>query len=769
MATVSRNDFVRVLKAFADSPNDVLDERSFVTCKINGDEITVTLKEVDDVLMCQEGDSRLVKARTWIEKRLARLDVLADKIIEAIPYDDHFVDVGAQYESVLSEGKTEPSVVDALMNRVSDSASYATEVLYLLSEAGDGKSAIMNRLAVRTAKRYKDNGRGPIFLPIGLDGRPFLRIDDLVIGILANHFRFRRFYFEGILELVKLGSLVLGLDGFEEMVVEGREEKVISSLGELLRSFENSGRIIISARRAFYEYALKKQLPLLDSVREMQVDCDAYRLSPWGEKEFKELLGTYPSLSNAASQIYGNLSANLSAGHPILVRPVLARKLVETVHAEAKNRDWNIIAKELSSSQNPLVVMREFVLFLVQREAQYKWVSTSGPNKGAPILSIDEHMSVMMAIAEDMWLSSVEYVKEDYLQDWMDLTCGDLHKGPGDTSDAREKILHHAILLRDGDRYRFCHEAFRRYFLGCDIARCVVSKSQLFALERIMSQDVLDYSVLKGAAFAISLEGLLFRDVIDMLAGIKGGVSKLSAIGQNVGSLVLAYTQYATPKEMVDVKDLFFTDLAASSAVLRNLNFVNCTFEEVDLAHCKAENLVFNHCTLFALRMPSKGCTASCVSFCEDSIPRKIVLCDEAVDEESWEVVYDPQQIHALLSHNHLIELIEESSSDDVIAHIGDRDERMSILSSLYIILRRTSGLSDRALEVRFGKKWHRVRDELLPVYVSDGILKMRDWYGGGGNERYSLNIPLSVFEKARENSSGDYASFVKAICQLEK
>ena len=126
----------------------------------------------------KKSGSQFVRARTWIEKRLARLDILADKIIEAISYDEHFVDVGAQYESVQSMGREEPSVVDALMSRISDSASYATEVLYLLSEAGDGNSAIMNRLAVRTAQRYKDTGCGPIFLPIGLDGRPFLRIDD---------------------------------------------------------------------------------------------------------------------------------------------------------------------------------------------------------------------------------------------------------------------------------------------------------------------------------------------------------------------------------------------------------------------------------------------------------------------------------------------------------------------------------------------------------------------------------------------------------------
>lgn len=765
MATINKNDFIRILRTFADSPNDVIADRASVACTINGDDISIALEERDGVLMCKEDEGRLQRASAWIERRLAHLDVLAKKILDVVPYDKHFVDVGAIHESVTESLHREDSLTKAIVDKVKSGSSFSTDVIYIRSEAGDGKSAVMNRVAYFIAKEYKETGSGPLFLPISLDGRPFLRIDDLVIGFLANHFRFRYCYFESILELVKMGALVLGLDGFEEMVVEGKEERVISSLGELLRSFDSRGRIIISARRAFYEYALKDQIPLLDSIRETDVDCGSYSLSSWGGQEFITLLNTYPRLHDNASKIYDALLSRLGKGHPILTRPVLARHLVDVLDGELReDHKWQNVVADLTISRDPQAVMTEFVNLLISREANYKWLVTSGPTQGRPVLSLKEHMAILKAFAEEMWLSSVEFVKQDYLQDWIELICSELQKNPIETRDAKEKILHHAMLVRDGDKYGFCHEAFRKFCLGQDVADYIIQRSEDYRLERILSHDTMDYSIVDQIVYAVSQAGMAFEEVSKILVKVKGGVSKLSPVGQNVGSIVLGYTKLVAAINAVAISDLFFSAAAVKGANVQNLDFIGCTFENLDFSKLNGtNNFRINHCTILTmaiLDLSPNGFENSEIS--ADSLPKSLTIGSE----ESKHTVYDPQTIERCLIR---VGLLKRLQGDDKSISYQEcpRDERMSILNSLAIVLQRTSGLSDKALEVRFGKKWHNVKEIFIPLFLDDGILKKRVWHGSGGSERYSLNVPVGKFELARQSSDGTYDAFLIAIRKL--
>ncbi len=761
MATLSKRDLVRILRTFADSPSDVVEDRASIACTINGEDILLALEERDNVLMCKEEGGGLQRATAWIEKRLAHFNMLAQKIMDVVSFDHHFVDVGATYESVVEDKQKIDSLTQALVDRICTGGTFSTDVIYILSEAGDGKSEVMNRVAYLVAKKYLEEGTGPIFLPVSLDGRPFLRIDDLVIGLLANHFRFRYYYFESILELVKMGALVLGLDGFEEMVVEGKEERVISSLGELLRAFDSRGSIVISARRAFYEYAIKDQVPLLDSVRETCVDCVSYRLSPWGKNELFELLNTYTLLKGIATDVYDALLARLREGHPILTRPVLARHLVEVIDGEMREKhDWQMVVADLTTSRDPQEVMSEFVNLLVRREANYKWLVTSGPTQGRSVLSVQEHFSILKAFAEEMWLSSVEFVKQDYLQDWVELTCSELQKNPSETRDAREKILHHAMLVRDGEKYGFCHEAFRKFFIGQDIADYIVQRCMDYRIERILSHDAMDYSIVEQVIYSVSKAKMALGDVLSCLVLVKGGVSKLSPIGQNVGSIVLGYTKLMAAECPITINDLFFSAASARGANIQNLHFSSCTFEHLDLTCIKCfAGATIDHCTVLSMSISTtKQNCFSGMKISADSLPKSLTI----VNYDLGHTIYDPVMIEkyllgvGLLNHS---EAASRGGGGDVSS-----DEKMSVLNSLAMIFQRTSGLSDRALEVRFGKKWHSVKETFIPLFLKDGLLQKRAWYGSGGSERYSLNVPVSKFEVARQSSNGTYDGFLQSL-----
>src|SRR4029077_1840672 len=89
----------------------------------------------------------------------------------------------------------------------------ATSVLYLTSDAGEGKTTLINHLALKQAQRYKEKTTDWLLVPIPLGGRTFLRFDDVVVAALVNRLRFQLFYYDAFLELVRLGVLVPAFAG----------------------------------------------------------------------------------------------------------------------------------------------------------------------------------------------------------------------------------------------------------------------------------------------------------------------------------------------------------------------------------------------------------------------------------------------------------------------------------------------------------------------------------------------------------------------------
>lgn len=757
MATITKSDFLRILRKFADNSDDVLEDHDLVTCSINGENLTVSLTEDEDVLMCREEGSGPQKARVWIEHRLARLDVLARRIKDVVKFDQHFVTVKSTYQTVESNEDVDVvDTVESVLKALNAPSRFSTEVMYLLSEAGDGKSMIMSRLAHRSAVQYLENKKGPIFLPISLDGRPFLRIDDLVVGILANYYRFRYCYFDAIMELVKMGSLVLGLDGFEEMVVEGKEESVISSLGELLKDLNSSGRLVISARRAFYDYALRNQIPLLESLKDIYVDFNAYRLQQWQRSEVVALMKTYPQLQGLEDDIYSRLESRFGDEHPIITRPVLTRHLIDVISSEVlRKNDWQDSINKITSDKDPQKVMSDFVELLVMREANYKWLVTSGPNKGYPILTVTEHNNILQALAEDMWLSNMEFVKQEYLQDWVELVCLELKKNPAETADCREKILHHAILLRDGEKYYFCHEAFRKYYLGVAIAKKIINKEDGYSLVRILSQDILDFTVVDKIGFEIAKCGFTYESLANFLQEIRGTASRLSPISQNIGSILMLYSKTNLPTGSVSLKELFFTTTFTAGARLAHMKFSDCTFENIDFDNAVIEDVFIDHCTIMKATVNKfrkiKGLVVS-----ENSMPTAISY--RGVEE----YIYNPDLIKRSLLH--MGDVSNDDSATNVDAGVKVSDEETIALIQLAHLFQRTSGLSDKAMEVRFGRRWPKMQTEFLPRFIKDGLIERRDWYGGGGSYRYKMRLNIGLFEDAVRGADGSYVRLLELL-----
>ncbi len=243
-------------------------------------------------------------ARHWLLTRIARLPQLADRILAIT---DVSVEASARSPFVTPPQacllaispvmmKTIPSrlpvldAVDALIQKASQPLPGATSVLYITSDAGEGKTTIINRAARVQATRYKERKTSSLIVPIPLSGRAFLTFDDAVIAALVNKLRFNYLYFDAFILLVRMGAIIPAFDGYEEMLVEGSKGEAVSALGNLVQSLESSGTVFIAARKAFFEYlSFKTQARLLDAIGDQSASFSRLALLRWNKTQFCDM------------------------------------------------------------------------------------------------------------------------------------------------------------------------------------------------------------------------------------------------------------------------------------------------------------------------------------------------------------------------------------------------------------------------------------------------------------------------------------------------
>jgi hypothetical protein len=280
-----------ILLTFTDNRDALILERGRLVIQVHGDLIEAETKMRDGYLIIAENGKEW-SAVNWIVHRIARLDLLAQRVITTFPRNPVFLTPRAE---VLDEMERAPNdaatvAVDALgtvRSLLERRPAGSCSVQYLTSDAGEGKTTIINQLANDQAQDFLGRKTDWLLIPIALGGRPFLRFDDVVAAALMNQLRFPHLYFDSFIQLVRLGMLVPALDGFEEIFVETQEGDAVSSLGTLIRQMHGEGTLLIAARKAYFEFkGLETQARLIDTLPDADVSFSRVKLQRWDEEEF---------------------------------------------------------------------------------------------------------------------------------------------------------------------------------------------------------------------------------------------------------------------------------------------------------------------------------------------------------------------------------------------------------------------------------------------------------------------------------------------------
>ncbi len=599
------NEFKSIISTFADPGSEMLFEKAKIVFSVNGDLIDAAISAKSGDIFVDEG-SGPQPATNWILTRLAKLTLLANRLQESISKVDFFVSPGATLlpsletrpmEDVIQTNDALTTTLEALGER----SPLETTVLYITSDAGEGKTSLINQLTREQASRFIQNKSDWLLVPIPLGGRHFLRFDDITVGALQNRYRFPFLYYNSFLALVKMGVLIPAFDGFEEMFVENNSGEALSAMGLLVGALDSKGAILVAARKAYFEFEnLKTQAKLYDTIRSYDVSFGKLELQRWGKDQFMEYC-TNRNVSDAES-IYTRVSDRLKPNHSLLTRPVLVRRLVDVA---SKSSSLEAFLEQLHASGPDFFSV--FVHGIIEREANEKWIDRQG-ELASSLLTVNEHCELLSLIALGMWESNVNYLKRDHLEFVADYFCETKRKTPFQMQQIRERIRGHALLISSpnaSQAVEFDHEEFRLLFLGEGLAE------QLRPLNDRAKAEVLTTlrkGVVPRQAQHAFIQAIKRDAKIDRLQAAKFLLTISSLDGQasytqeNCSALILRLLSKVDAKGL-EIRGLAFGPDAFRDRTLSHLIFKNCYFSATSLDVSKFSNCIFVDCKFGQIRL----------------------------------------------------------------------------------------------------------------------------------------------------------------------
>lgn len=744
--------FKRILSAFVGSDDQLEIKGGTLVVQLGNELIDARLSQKDGSLLVTEGGV-IHRAERWLVHRVALLDQLAERILSHTPEVGTFVTPkGELLERINDAPNDDAAVVDdglsALAGSLERRPGGTCSVLYLTSDAGEGKTTLISCLARQQAKKFRARDVDWLLVPISLGGRPFLRFEDVVVAALMNQLRFQRLYFDAFVELVRLGVLIPALDGFEEVFVETAEGDAVSSLGTLIRQLGGEGTLLIAARKAYFEYKrLETQARLLDALPGTDVAFARLKLQRWGRDQFLH----YCQLSGLTSgeALYSEAVARVGADHSLLTRAVLVRRLVDIAKEE---EDLSFVSRLEPESDTFFL---QFIDTILQREAHAKWIDKLN-DPPQPLLSVEEHHKLLSYIAEEMWISKTGALSGDLLDSLAEIFCDTFGKTPIVTRQVRERLKQHALITATTTgrkEYSFDHENFRDFFLGEQLGRHLLAL-QASDLRKLMRADLLQGWTLDVAASVIREANADLAPIVKAAVEVAQSEGPSSYVRENAGGLLVRLLNHATDSAVLE--HLAFPVDALQNKAFQGVLFKHCYFRHTSLAGTSLLGCDFQDCEFERLELHQSthirnsllGGTTLVRTL---SLPRGEDLTD----------IYDPRRISNLLALAGFGQSPASAQFDLTLDQAEDR--RLTIMEKALQAFHRSTQVSVGTFRLRLSIHASQFFDEILPELEAVGVLE-KVTTGPAAHDRYKLGMPLRIIGEAIANSERSYERCLQSI-----
>lgn len=742
------DEFKRIVTCFSESPANFDISKGDFIVQLREELISAQLERRNGSLWINDdGDAQL--AESWLVSRVARLPLLADRILSAVPKVENFVTPSGSVVQAIERdpngnGSMREDASAACIEQIAGRFPGTTSVLYLTSDAGEGKTTIINKLAHYVASEYKAKRLDWLLLPIPMGGRAFLRFDELVVSALMQRYRFSYWFFEGFIELVRMGVVVPAFDGFEEMIVEESSGEAVSAVGSLVSRLNSEGSVLLAARKAFFEYqSFRTQARLFDAIgREDSVSFIRLSINRWSRKQFVDYgrLRGHPDpegVFDLVSAKFGNDE------HPLLTRAVLVKRLFDV--AVSLEEVGELLVK-LGSA--PRDYFHEFVMAIIQREVTEKWLDREG-REGNSLLTVRQQVDLLASIAKEMWVSSLDVLRHDIVDVVADMYCEENNISPVVSRQIRERIKSHALLTAQSGQkpgLAFDHEDFKNFFTGVALGNLFINGGREDIRSFLKVASIQDETA-DEALVIFERDGGDRSDLINCLISLASGELSTSFATENIGKLMIRCVDGHVNNEDIVVSSLTFSPSSLIGRDLKNIKFKACYFSPTSFARLRLTKVTFEDCKFERIELDGNEKFAALMKDCD-------ILC-LVTDED--QAIFEPEAISGKLKESGMT--VHQPVSDQV-ERVEDDVELVLSQRAMRIFLRSTQ-VNEETLRVRLGNGGVSFIDEVLPRLEKAGVLVPVPYRGSGKQSRFRLGVAMTDVQDAFTAASGSFDKFL--------
>jgi hypothetical protein len=706
------------LQSFADDEKEIIIEQdgNIILTRLGN---VLTFKLIHDELgTFVEFNNTKIPYRTFLAKEIARLDLLAARIVEKRHNIEPFIDAYAKLSTYSS--KSEGEGLSLLGKECSIPLVFGTKVTFVTADAGHGKTVLLREFQKRQATDYLKGNSNFIFWHIDLQGRDLVRLNEAIMYDLGE-LRFAGLYYSSIITLIKHGLIILGIDGFDELAAEVGGEIALGSLSSLVALMEGQGVLIAASRRTFFntqDYI--KRTRFLQSKIPHECAFNELRISDWTEKENKEYLSYFFLNPNTVyDEIVGALKSN---EHPLLTRPYLFTKITKVLE-EDKIRATEFI----KSNGNPLDSINDVIEAFVKREV-FKWKETD-KETGKPYLSFGQHMEFLSLIAQEMWDNQVDVISLETIQFLLSFLL--------DNWEIEEKAKpiifrmaeSHALLIpveNKDDYRRFDHLEFKNFFISKSLIKTFqeyLETGNSNTVRRFLSIAQLPDSVARYCTKRVECKNI--EELIKRFNKLVSDEWKPTYLQSNIGTLIpFILDGFKCENQIIIEKKVSFTSLIFENKQLSNIQFNSCNFINISFKDTILNDIIFNDSTFSEIRIyeNSKNQFVN-VSLMGCQITA-IILID---DQENSYAEYSPVGINSALSEIGLMikQEVEVLNVEPKVVNTKFKKYVKKFLTKFNTTTYQYE--KDIREDISYSGYSEKIIDEVVPILVNFKIIELKE------------------------------------------
>ena len=518
-----------------------------------------------------------------------------------------------------------------------------TQVVMVTGGAGAGKTRVLQELVLRHAERYLQGRTDKLLLYVNAQGRALARLNEALATELQD-LRVHLIY-HSIATLVRVGLLVLVIDGFDELLGVSGYDDAFSSLSTFLEQLDGYGRLMVSARSVYYEEEFLKRAGQASATGHHRWSHIPVEIMPWNEDNRASYVDKIASRHSLSPQERNDLRKRVHRAFEndqnLSEKPLFFTKTVDLVRTDL----------DFSTSGDLLgTLIRSFL----EREQGEKLLD----RQQRPLLSDERLRKIIGELAEEMWNQETRELDSNSVKEVAEYILSGTEVGESERQIVVERMPTLAFLTRSEKHgtIGFEHEVFFFYFIAIVIAQQFVDGSDMRA---ILSRSALPEFVAERLTFELVRRGSLsdaddLQRLFDRLA-TSGRTEwrRTTQVRENAGLIVLALLRgFAHARDTsAEIVGRTISTVILPGGDLSNVTLRNCTLDNVTIRRTNLGNTKFLQCSArnVSLSAPKVKIDGTRLELNGIRVPDDVSGI-QSLTEKGSVTVYDPQEITRILA-----------------------------------------------------------------------------------------------------------------------